>query len=451
MPDTLKDRIARLSGRIHSPEELRLGYAVQHDVLRTDQPLILPRDRRAEHLAILGKTGTGKSSLLRYLCEQDIRANRSFVFFDLHGDMTPTLAAVIAAEEERRGEDLSGRFIIFDPADRNYSVGINILSSDDELQRYVQLAEVTQILKDRWRLEVFGARTEELLRNSLQVLQDNGLTFIELVPLLTNSAFRLGCLSRTHSPEATAYFTGRYNRLSEAAQAEYREAVLNKVTVFASDPHFRHVLGQEPSTVPLKRIVEGGYWMVLNLDKGRLGEQSATLGSLLLTRLRHALFARESRDLLTLYCDELQNLVALGGLDTLLAESRKLGVTVCSANQYLDQYPQEMQAAVLSVGTLLFFQLSGFDALRITPAVGGGKDVEYLLRSLPPRQLLAKLSSRPARHIGVPELFFPRSASDSLIRRSNQHWARPRAAIEEEISNRIAAIQRSNNSLDAFD
>jgi hypothetical protein len=428
-----------MTGRVADAEHLVLGYQVLHGTLRRDQPVLLPHSRRPEHLAILGKTGTGKSSLLRFLCEQDIRDDRGFVFFDLHGDATPTLARIVAREEERRGEDLSRKFVVLDPSDREYSVGINVLEIEDEHQRYVQLADLTQILKDRWQLEAFGGRTEELLRNSLQVLQDNRLTFVDLGPLLTNSSFRKACLTQTRSTEARTYFTSRYARLSEAAQAENREAVLNKVTVFSADPHFRHLLGQAESTVQMREIVEGGYWVIINLDKGKLGEQATTLGSLLLTRLKHALFARRSRSLLSLYCDELQNLVALsGGLDSLLAEARKLAVSVVSANQYLDQYPEAMQAAVLSVGTLLFFQVSGFDSDRIEAVLGSHTDPADKLRRLPPRQMVVKLAYQPARHVGVPQL--PRLFHDpsDLMHRSRVLWAERRAVIEEEIELRTA-------------
>jgi hypothetical protein len=414
----------------------------------------VPQARRPEHLAILGKTGTGKSSLLQYLCEQDIRADRSFIFFDLHGDATPALARLVAAEEKRRGKDMSERFIIFDPADREWSAGINILSPQDELQRYVQVAEITELLKARWQLDAFGARTEELLRNSLQVLQDKRFTFVELGALLTDRAFRMACVSTTTNKEAASYFNTRYNRLSEGAQAEYREAVLNKVSVFSADPHFRHILGQEPSTVPLQAISEGGHWMVFNLDKGRLGEQAVTLGSLLLTRIRHTLFARNSRTLLTLYCDELQNLVTLDNIDTMLAEARKLGVSVCSANQYLDQYPYEMQAAVLSVGSLLFFQLSGLDAGRISAALGGSDTLAYGLRGLPPRQFLAKIDRHLPRHVGVPELMQPTVSDDDvadLIRRSQQRWARPRTEIEEQIAGRLIEQNTLKKPLDDWE
>lgn len=386
----------------------------------------------------------GKSSLLRFLCEQDIRANRGFIFFDLHGDATDTLAQLVSQEEQARGEDLSRKFIVFDPADRESSIGINILEADDDHHRHVQIAEVTRILKDRWHLDAFGGRTEELLRNTLLILQDNGLTIIEIGRLLVDPSFRAYCLARAEHGDARAYFERRYNRLSPAAQAEYREPVLNKVSVFSSDPHFRHLLGQTNSPFRLSQAVDGSAWVVLNLDKGRLGEQAATLGSLLMTRLRRVLFGRQSDELLTLYCDELQNLVALDrGLDELLAETRKLGVSVCAANQYLDQYPYEMRAAILSVGTLLFFQLSALDADRISGIYGNNAPLGFQLRTLPPRQLLARVLTRLFDHTGVPELAAMEEVDASgLLSRSRTLWAERRYVIEQEIAIRTGSIGR---------
>ena len=102
--------------------------------------------------------------------------------------------------------------------------------------------------------------------------------------------------------------------------------------------------------------MDRGRWVILNLDKGRLGEQASTLGSLLLTKLKNALFARRRRQLFTLYCDEIQNLVAYdAGLDTLLSEARKFGISVVTANQFLEQYPPQMRAAIMAVGTHVFF------------------------------------------------------------------------------------------------
>ena len=190
---------------------------------------------------------------------------------------------------------------------------------------YVQIAEFAQILKARWHLDSLGARTEELLRNGLHVLADNNLTLLEFSPLLTSAAFRAACLQRVQNTEVVSYFRTRFDTRSEAMQGAYRDAILNKISGFTTDQRFRHILGQQRSTFSLLDAMDRGRWVILNLDKGRLGEQAATLGSLLLTKLKNALFARRRRQLFTLYCDEIQNLVAYdAGLDTLLSEARKV-------------------------------------------------------------------------------------------------------------------------------
>ena len=157
-------------------------------------------------------------------------------------------------------------------------------------------------------------------------------------------------------------------------QATWRDAILNKVSAFTADPHFRHILGQLESSFSLADAIDSGYWIILNLDKGRLGEQAATLGSLFLTKLKNALFARRSRKLLTLYCDEIQNLIVFdSGLDTLLSEARKFAVSIVSANQFLDQHPPAMRSALAAVGSHIYFQLSSGDAEKVAGTLDGGR------------------------------------------------------------------------------
>src|SRR5207249_2514124 len=143
-----------------------------------------------------------------------IQRDHGFVYFDHHGDTVPYLLQLITEEEERRGQDLSAKTIVIEPADPEYSVGINVLEHrENHQQTFVQIAEFAQILKHRWHLEGLGPRTEELLRNSLCVLADNRLTLLELGALLTNPAFRSACLKRETNAEVTAYFTTRYDAL----------------------------------------------------------------------------------------------------------------------------------------------------------------------------------------------------------------------------------------------
>src|SRR5262249_50050692 len=156
----------------------------------------------------------------------------------------------------------------------------------------------------------------------------------------TSAAFRAACLRRVQNTEVASYFQTRFDTRSEAMQNVYRDAILNKVSGFTVDERFRHLLGQQRSTFSLLEAMDQGRWVIVNLDKGRLGEQAATLGSLLLAKLKNALFARKRRQLFTVFADEIQNLLAYdSGLDTLLSEARKFGISVVSANQFLEQYP----------------------------------------------------------------------------------------------------------------
>jgi len=355
----------------------------------------------------------------------------------------PFLLRLIAAEERKRGTDLSEKLIVIEPGDPEFSVGLNVLEAQAGPQSYVQLAEFAQILKARWHLDSFGARTEELLRNALHVLADNDLTLLEILPLLTHAAFRAACLHRVQNGEVSNYFRTRFDTRSEAMQGVYRDAILNKISGFTTDQRFRHILGQQHSTFSLLEAMDRGRWVILNLDKGRLGEEASTLGSLLLTKLKNALFARTRRQLFTLYCDEIQNLVAYdAGLDTLLSEARKFGICVVSANQFLEQYPAQMRAAVMAVGTHVFFQLSSIDADKMANSLDGGKRLAELLKNLPKRHMVIKSGSHRPQEVLVPNVADPGGDYADLYNRCRARWARRRTDIEAEIRQRQQQANR---------
>jgi hypothetical protein len=426
---------------------LDLGAQVT-DEATTRKRVVVPQGRRAESLAILGKTGVGKSSLIRYLASQDIHAGRGFLHFDLHGDTSEFLLKTIADRERVLKQDLSDRLIVIDPSDPNVSVGLNPLEDQGGDERFVRIAEFAQILKQRFHLESFGARTEELLRNSLYVLSDNGLTLVELGPLLGHAGFRSRCLSKLTNPEVKQYFELRYDTVSDAMRAVMAEPILNKTSAFTSDPRFRRIIGQQRSTFSVVDALDRGCWIVLVLDKGRLGEQALTLGSLFLAKARHALFARKRRELFTLYCDEIQNLVAFGsGLETILSEARKFGCGIVSANQFLDQYPPDMRAAILAVGTHIFFQLSSSDAQQIAAALDGGKPLAELLKNLPRRHMVVKTGNERWREAVVPTVHEPKADPTDLLARSRARWARNRKDIEEEIRARQGMVSRSKTEV----
>jgi hypothetical protein len=240
----------------------------------TGQRVTLSQTRRTMHIAVLGKTGSGKSSLLRYLCLQDIAAGRGFLFFDLHGEDTKFLLRAIAAREKELKQHLSDRLIVISPADPGSSVGLNPLEQTEP--DFVQIAEFAEILKVRWGLDHFGARTDELLRNSLYVLSANGLTLLELAPLLTDSGFRAHCLKNVPNAEVQQYFEVRYGQASDPMKAVMREPILNKTSAFTADPRFRHIVGQAKSTFSIREAMDQGYILLSATvpdDPGYFGER----------------------------------------------------------------------------------------------------------------------------------------------------------------------------------
>jgi hypothetical protein len=434
------NRIAGRRKRLALATGLILGNRVVDEVLTASRVVIL-HARRAMHIALLGRTGTGKSSLIRWFCEQDIKAGRGFFIFDIHGELTPAILSLIAAEEHETGDNLSNKVIVIDPADPEYSVGLNPLEGHRGQDSFVRVLQFAEVLKQRWGLHTFGARTDELLRNSLLVLAENGLTLLELAPLLTDALFRSSCLKKVTNEEVREYFEARYDAASDAMQAVMREPILNKTSAFTADPHFRFIVGQEHSAFSVSRAMDEGKWILVNLAKGKLGAEAVTLGALLLTAVKHAAFERENRELFTVFADEVQNLIGYGAdLETILAETRKFGVAVCTANQYLDQLPQEVRAAILALGTLICFQLSPPDAQFVATTLDGGKPLSERLKNLPPRHLVVKSGADPLVEVAVPEIREPDAPWRDLYERSRRRWAVSRASIEAQIAERHAKV-----------
>ncbi|HSR49649.1 MAG TPA: hypothetical protein VLV83_02405, partial [Acidobacteriota bacterium] len=227
----------------------------------------------------------------------------------------------------------------------------------------------------------------------------------------------------------------------------------DKVTAFTQDPHFRHLLGQRESTFSLADALDNGSWIILNLSKGTLGEQAATLGSLFLAKLKAAVFARRSRRPFTLFLDEVQNLVAMDdSLETLFSEARKFAVSVLSANQYLGQYPPAMRASILAVNSHIFFRLSGKDAQAMAAMCDGGTSLARILKTLPQRRMVVRIGGGRAVEARVPHLEIPDEDTADLIRRCRDRFCRPRREVEAAIRLRHRqARQNQDEVLDGWD
>jgi hypothetical protein len=458
MNDFMENIIANVWNRLAGLFKRRLTGGLVLGQMVTDGRVtklkyFLPQLKRAEHLVILGKTGQGKSFLILFLCRQDIRAGRGFVIFDPHGSLIPLILQAVAFEEIRTGKDLSSKVIVIEPGNQVWSVGFNPLEGHQGQRSFVSIIGLTAIIKERWGLAHFGPQTEEILRNSLHVLADNELTILELSSLLSNSTFRQKCLKRVSNPEVKDYFENRFQPMSEAMKATVRNPILNKTSEFSSDPHFRHILGQQHSTFSVLDAMDSGKMVLVDLNKGLLGKHSATLGSLLMAQISTAIFARKSRNIYSLYLDEIQNLLTVDSdLDVLLAEARKFGVSIVSANQYLDQFPKNMRSAVQAVGTHIAFQLANDDAASMSAMFDGGKPLAELLKNLPKKHFIVKSGHYPWKQAQAPDVRLGSADIVQLLDRSRRAYARMRTEVEAEIqARRPKQKQTVEEALDAWE
>lgn len=392
------------------------------------------QNRRATHTVVIGRTGSGKSFFLKHGIAQDCAARRGGFVIDFHDDLAPFLLGAIAEVEGITQEELHDRLIVLSPSNPEMSVGFNPL--EGLATNFDRSTEFAEILERRYNLE-FGARTQELLRNSIVVLSANELTLLELAPLLSDDPFRAACLKRTPNAEVREYFESRYGKASEPMKATLREPVLNKTSAFTADPRFRSIVGQAHSTFSMRDAMDRQCWIIAHLPKSQLGGQALTFAALLFTVFKNAVFTRQKRTFFPVYLDEFQNLISQStDVETLLSEARKFGVGITVAHQFLDQFPPSMRAALLSVGTHVSFQLSGTDAATISQMLDGGKGLAEQLKNLTPRHFIVKSGADHWTEGCVPNVEEPRARYRDLLNRSRAVYARPRAEIEREIAAR---------------
>jgi DNA helicase HerA-like ATPase len=420
---------------------LLLGTLVLNEQ-KTKTPYFLPSEKLKQHIVVEGVTGYGKTRLLCGVAQQQVDANRGMIVFDLHDDVVDPILRYIVATKSYSPD----RVILIDPTDREWAVGLNPLSAHDDYTRFREAAELTRTLADRWDFK--GARTEELLRNSIFVLSACGLTLLEIAPLLSNADFRAECLKKVTNSEVLEYFELRFDRLSDAMQGTMRESVLNKLSEFTADPHFRYILGQRVSTFSFDDALAKGKIILLKLSKGQLGVHAPTFGTLMMNCLKSAIFRRQKRDLYTVFADEMQNL-ASGSTDfeTWFSEARKFGVGIITANQYSAQLPPSLRSATKAIGTRIFFRLSPEDAAQIAQEIGGGKAQMERLRNLPPRHAMVRTGNNPVREIVTPNVETLSVSIDEFVAQSNAIYARRRSDIDADILSRRPKTETSKEAI----
>ena len=338
-------------------------YFAMTDVRGKNTAFGIKAKDRLRHMYVIGKTGMGKSTMLENLAIQDIQNGEGMCFIDPHGSAIETLLEFIP---QHRIKDV----VYFAPHDTEYPVGFNILE-DPGKGRHLVVAGLMSSFKRIWK-DAWSSRMEYILENTLlALLEYPDATLVDVNRMLTNKEFRNKVLDRVTDPIVLEYWRVEVKGYTDRFWAEATPAIQNKIGQFVSNPLVRNIIAQPKSTFNVREIMDSKKIFLVNLSKGRIGEQNAELlGSMLVTKIFLSAMSRaeESKSVLEqlptfyLYVDEFQN-VASDSFANILSEARKYKLALIIAHQYIEQLEEEIRNAVFgNVGTTITFRVGPYDA-----------------------------------------------------------------------------------------
>jgi len=403
----------------------------------------MPRDDRGRHLYIIGQTGTGKSGTLELLTISDIYSPYGFAVIDPHGDYAIHVLERIPPE---RLQDV----VYFNPADVEYPIAFNPMEAPDDRLKTHTVSELIGVLKRMF--ESWGPRLEYILRYCLLALMDYPeATMLDITRLLTDKKFRAEVLKYVNDPVVRAFWTVEFVSWNDRFAAEAVAPVLNKVGAFTANPLVRNIIGQPKSSFNIRKIMDEHKILIVNLSRGLVGEDNASLlGALLVTKIQLAAMSRadippEERTPFYLYVDEFQNF-ATDSFATILSEARKYGLSLTVANQYIAQMSMEVKDAVFgNVGSIISFRIGADDA-KVMLRYFEPKFTEYDLIHQHTRHFVLtmtidgeKVPAFSAVTLNLPPLQF--SHVDEIVEHSRSLYASSRAYVDKYVSERYLVNQ----------
>lgn len=423
---------------------LLLGYNVFRGAKK---PIRLSENDRRRHMYIVGQTGTGKSVFLENLALQDMIEGRGFAFIDPHGDTAETLLGMVPKE---RTEDV----IYFCPSDMDYPLGLNLFEYSLPEQKDFLIQEVISMLYklyDPQRQGIIGPRYEHIFRNcALLLMADpNGGTFIDIPKLLTDYDYAKQKLKYTNDRMVLDFWTKEYpNSQRSNESGEVTSWVVSKFGAFMSNEMMRNIIGQNTSSFDLRKIMDEGKILLVNLSKGRTGElNSKLLGMIFVMKFQAAAMSRanipeDQRRDFSLYVDEFQNF-STDSFATILSEARKFKLNLIVANQFTTQLTEEVRDAIFgNIGTVISHRVGNQDAEVLERYFRPIFDVDDL-QQLPNyntivKMLIGGVPTQPFSMANLPPLGHTnKQLTDALKQLSAVKYGRPRAIVEKEIFDRL--------------
>ncbi len=418
-------------------------YFGRIDFRNTNRLFGIKRTDRRQHTYVIGKTGTGKSAMLHNMIVQDVANGEGVCVVDPHGELVESILAKIP---EERLKDV----IYFNPADPDFHIGFNVLELPNPKYKNLVASGLMGIFTKIWA-NVWSARMEYILNNAILALLDTpGSTLLGINRILVDKEFRQKIINNVKDPVVKAFWIHEYELWRDQFRNEAIAPIQNKVGQFLSTEIVRNIVGQSKSTIDIFDIMNSGKIFLVNVSKGRIGEDnSSLLGSMFITKIQLAAMERvrvpeEERVDFYLYVDEFQNF-ATDSFANILSEARKYRLDLTLAHQYVGQLITDVSTKVRdavfgNVGTMIVFRVGAADAEFLENEFSPEFTQEDIV-NLPNYHVYLKLmvggvTSRPfsATTLSPFKVKSSEDAAQKIIDLSRKLYARPRWMVEKEVN-----------------
>jgi len=439
----------QVDGPANIPEEgMLLGYNVFRGV---QKPIRLTEKDRARHAYIIGQTGTGKSMFLRNMALQDMLSGKGFAFIDPHGDVTEELLGMVPTE---RAEDI----IYFAPGEMDYPVGLNLFEFEFKEQQDFLVQEAINMLYklyDPQHQGIIGPRYEHLFRNAALTVMSgpDGGTFIDIPKLFNDKAYVNQKLKYVTDQTVLDFWLKEMPGSERSNEfGEVKSWFVSKFGAFLSNQMMRNIIGQTKSGFDIRKTMDDGKILLVNLSKGKTGELNAKLlGMIFVMKFYAAAMGRanipeDQRRDFTVYVDEFQNF-STETFSDILSEARKYHLSLIVANQFVGQLTDEIRDAVFgNVGTVISSRTGANDADFLVKYFSPTFDVEDLTKmpnmSWAVQMLMNGTPTQPFSMNSAPMMGTPNpKLADAVKRLSSAKYGRPKAIVEKQIFARLETIE----------
>ncbi len=322
-----------------APEGLLLGRNIYRGI---ETKVHMAREDRRRHMYILGRTGVGKTEVMKYMAVQDIANGEGLCIIDPHGDF---IEDVLPHVPKSRAEDV----ILFDPFDTERPMGLNMLEVTHDSHKDFAVQEMISIF---YKLvtdpAMLGPMFEHNMRNAMLTLmadEQHPGTLVEIPRIFTDTEFQKYKVSKLNDPVVKAFWEKEMAKTSDFHKSEMLGYLVSKVGRFVENSMMRNIVGQSKSSFNFREVMDSGKILLVNLAKGKVGEMNAKLlGLIIVSKIQMAALSRadqpedERRDFY-LYVDEFQNFIT-DAFSSILSEARKYKLNLIIAHQFLAQLQQ---------------------------------------------------------------------------------------------------------------